>query len=70
MNNKAQWPKANLGFKLLPPKLKIQPGRKRKNMIKASHELGARKLENAKHVEKLDNMIEIVVFQGKIKYKT
>jgi hypothetical protein len=39
-------------------------------MIKASHELSARKLENAKHVEKLDNMIEIVVFQGKIKYKT
>jgi hypothetical protein len=35
----------NLGFKLLPPKLKIGPGRKRKNRFKASHEPGARKLE-------------------------
>lgn len=45
MTDKSQWPKVNLGFKLLPPKLKIGPGRKRKNRFKASHEPGARKLE-------------------------
>ena len=45
MTDKSQWPKVSLGFKLRPPKLKIGPGRKRKNRFKASHEPGARKLE-------------------------
>jgi hypothetical protein len=48
ITDKSQWPKLNLGFKLLPPKLKIGPGRKRKNRFKASHEPGARKLDKCK----------------------
>jgi len=47
MTDKSQWPKVSLGFKLRPPKLKIGPGRKRKNRFKASHEPGARKLEKS-----------------------
>ncbi|XP_034580832.1 uncharacterized protein [Setaria viridis] len=45
MTDKSQWPNVNMGFKLLPPKLKIGPGRKRKNRFKSSDELGARKLD-------------------------
>jgi hypothetical protein len=42
MGDKSHWPKFDLGFKMIPPKLERPPGRPRKKRIKASGEAGKR----------------------------
>jgi hypothetical protein len=54
ITSQEQWPRVDLGYKLMKPKLRRKPGRPRVSSIKASDELGNKKKRRCTERNELD----------------